>query len=70
MQIDGDSIIPYDQTMHTFRHKYLTVILLSLALAILSLVSNIYFPQEMEGQLQLYLVSYLMQVLSGQHCHS
>lgn len=49
MQIDGNSIIPYDQIMHTFRHKYLTVILLSLALAILSLVSNIYFPQEMEG---------------------
>ena len=54
MQIDGNSIIPYDQIMQTIRHKYLTVILLSLALAILSLVSNIYFPQEMEGQLQLY----------------
>ena len=54
MQIDGNSIIPYDQTMQIIRHKYLTVILLSLALAILSLVSNIYFPQEMEGQWQLY----------------
>ena len=54
MQNDGNSIIPYDQTMQTIRHKYLTVILLSLALAILSLVSNIYFPQEMEGQWQLY----------------
>ena len=54
MQIDGNSIIPYDQIMHTFRHKYLTVILLSLVLAVLSLVSNIYFPQEMEGQWQLY----------------
>ena len=50
MQIDGNSMIPYDQTMQTIRHKYLTVVLLSLALAILSLVSNIYFPQEMEGQ--------------------
>lgn len=54
VQIDGNSMIPYDQTMQTIRHKYLTVILLSLALAILSLVSNIYFPQEMEGQWQLY----------------
>ena len=42
------------QIMQTIRHKYLTVILLSLVLAVLSLVSNIYFPQEMEGQLQLY----------------
>ena len=54
MQFDGNSIIPYDQIMQTICHKYLTVILLSLALAILSLVSNIYFPQEMEGQWQLY----------------
>ena len=54
MQIDGNSIIPYDQIMQTIRHKYLTVILLSLVLAVLSLVSNIYFPQEMEGQWQLY----------------
>ena len=54
MQIGGNSIIPYDQIMQTIRYKYLTVILLSLALAILSLVSNIYFPQEMEGQWQLY----------------
>ena len=54
MQIDGNSIIPYDQTMHTFRHKYLTIILLSLVLAVLSLISNIYFSQEMEGQWQLY----------------
>ena len=54
MQIDGNSIIPYDQIMQTIRHKYLTVVLLSPALAILSLVTNIYFPQKMEGQWQLY----------------
>ena len=63
MQIDGNSIIPYHQTMQTIRHKHLTVILLFLALAILSLVSNIYFPQEMEGQ----SVALLLQ---NSHCYS
>ena len=72
MQIDGNSIIPYDQICH----KYLTVILLYLVLAVLSLVSNIYFPKKWKGSGSYtlvsarYLVSYLMQVLSGQRCHS